>query len=122
MSATITTKLITKDGSIDVDASCQEFADSLTKFVAEHEVEQSALGDAVSAVFDKYKGEPVTLTALAAMALGVLNAAPTNYAQLESRVKQYVRDNAGEGGTLSISKGKNGGVRRLADQPTPAAK
>jgi hypothetical protein len=119
----ITISLVTKDGSVDQEASRQAFDTALSKYIAERETEESTIAAAVSAVFDKFPGAAVNMPALASMALQHLNALPSNYSTLDEKCKQYVRDNAGarESGKLFvIGKGKNGGVKRWADQPAAA--
>lgn len=120
---TLTITLVTKDGNIDQDASRAAFDAQLTKFVAERETELSTIGNAVHAVFDAYKGASINMPALANLALQRLNAQPSNFSTLEERTLQYVRDNAGtreSGAMFAIGKGKGGGVKRWADQPTEA--
>ena len=124
MSTLTITLVVLATGTIDQDASRAAFDSSLAKYIAEREVEESTIATAVTAVFDKFPGAAVNMPALASMALQHLNALPANYATLDAKCKQYVRDNAGtreSGALFVIAKGKNGGCKRWSDQPLPAA-
>jgi hypothetical protein len=116
--STLTITLATKDGKIDEKASRLAFDAALVKYVAERETELSAIADAVRTVFDSHKGLSINMPAVAGFALQQLNAQPENYKTLETRVMEYVRENAkGDSSLFVIAKGKKGGVTRRADQP-----
>jgi uncharacterized protein YgiB involved in biofilm formation len=117
--STLTINLVTDKGVVDQKASRQAFESALVKYVAERETELSAIADAVNSVFDEHKGSSINMPAVAGFALQKLNAQPENYKTLETRVMEYVRENAkGDSSTFVIAKGKKGGVTRRADQPT----
>ncbi len=132
MSTSLTTQLVEKDGHIDQDASRAAFNTALSKHIAEREVEQTQIADAVSALFDQYQGAAIPMPALASMTAQKLNAQPENFKVLSERVLDYVRSHSqgekAEDGTVErpdslfvIGKGKNGGCYRRADRPAPSA-
>lgn len=132
MSNSITVTLVERDGHVDQDASRKAFDSALSKHIAEGEVEQTQIADAVSALFDQYQGSPIPMPALASMTAQKLNAQPENFKVLSERVLDYVRSHSqgekAEDGTVErpdslfvIGKGKNGGCYRRADRPAPSA-
>lgn len=107
----------TDDGSIDHDATVAKFSGELVRYAAECETEAAAIGVHVNAVFDQYRGANLNMPALTSMTLTRLNCQPEAFKVLTEKVQGYIRDRAGEGGAFTISKGKGGGVRRVADLP-----
>ncbi len=107
------------DGSVDVAASANAYALALTKFVAENEIPATDIETAVEAVFDQHAKLP--MPALLSAAVNELGATPAQFKALTERCAAYVRGQATLG-RLVISKGKGGGVSRLAlpGQPIPA--
>jgi hypothetical protein len=123
----------------DLAANEQAFRTSYLAFVAEREIEDTNIGDAVHAVFDQYRSASINMPALAGFALTRLNVQPENFKALETRVMEYVRENADrhektdkETGLITqaaetprtrsfvIAKGKGGGVKRWSDHPVKA--
>lgn len=140
MATTLTTVLVlTTAGTIDQAASEAAFRTSLANYIAEREVEEGNIADAVHAVFDKYRGASINMPALAGFVLQQLNVQPENFNALEERVMEYVRNNADlpekkdKSGkviqaaeaprtrTFAIGKGKGGGVKRWSDHPAKDA-
>lgn len=117
--STITTKLVLKtDGSIDTAASTAAFGKALSLHIAERETQDKEIGEAVSALFDRYPGQKIAMPAVASMAAQSLNAQPENFKTLSDRVAEYVRANSKSDDSLFvINKGKGGGVGRRADLP-----
>lgn len=120
-------------GLVDRDASIVNAENAIDQYVAERELEEETVGEAVHAVFDKFKGTGINCPALQSLSLQQLNAQPSNWQSLGERVMEYVRGNSqgekAEDGTYAnptslfvIAKGKNGGVRRRSDIATPATK
>lgn len=124
--ATLTVTLVTKDGSIDREASAQAFTAALDKHIAESETQAATVSAAVLAQFEKFPGTPITMPNLGSMVCASLNAVPANYSTLESLALNYVRANHSEkredGKLFRIGKGKNGGVQRWSDIPVEAPK
>lgn len=100
-------------GAVDVVASATAYAEALTVWVAEHETSAERVSAAVNAVFDRFPGQKLPMPALLSMAVVELGASPAEHRALTDRVHAFVRGAAGEGGTLTIGKGKGGGVSRV---------
>jgi hypothetical protein len=111
--------VVLSGGSVDVAASTAKFTAALNDYVVSRETENGQIATAVSAVFDEHKGKTLTMPTLAALAVQKLNAQPENFKALSERVSTFVREQNGT--TLRITKGKGGGVSRVADAPAPAA-
>lgn len=127
MSKTLTISLVLINGSVDKAATLQATDAALDAYIAESELEQETIGQAVHALFDRpdlAKGARLNMPYVVSQTLQALNASPANFKALSERVAQYVRDNAGEqgsGATFGIGKGKGGGVCRWADVPVKPA-
>lgn len=106
------------DGSVDVAASANAYATALNKWVAENEVPVSDIETAIEAVFDQHNKLP--MPALLSAAVNELGATPAQFKALTERCGSYVRGQATLG-RLEITKGKGGGVSRIAlpGQPIP---
>jgi hypothetical protein len=106
-------------GAFDLNATMDKFEDSLLAFQSELETEQATIGAAVHAVFDSHKGKPLTMPTVTNYTLNNLNVQSENFTVLFEKVKNYIRQNAGERGSsvFSIAKGKGGGVSRWVDVP-----
>lgn len=126
----ITITLVTEGGKVDQDKSEAAFRGALLKYVAERETEGTLIEEAVSALFDQYKGAAINMPAVCSMTAQRLNAQPENFKVLSDRVAEYVRANSQETGNekegtlvehpdslFIIAKGKGGGVSRRADRP-----
>lgn len=133
MATSLTVQLVDTDGHIDQAQSEAAFRSALLKHIAERETEQEQIAEAVSALFDQYKGASINMPAVASMTAQRLNAQPETFKVLSERVLDYVRANSQgetqEDGTVErpdslfvIGKGKGGGCYRRADRPAkPAA-
>ena len=127
MSISLTVDLVTQDGHIDIDASTAAFRSAAIKRQAELETEQTEIADAVTALFDQYRGQAIPMPTVGSMVAQKLNAQPENFKVLSDRVLDYVRQNSqGEvkdgvaarpDSEFVIGKGKNGGCYRRADRP-----
>lgn len=103
------------DGSVDVTASAQAYAAALTKWVAENEIASETIETAVEAVFDRFSGSKLPMPALLSLTVAELGGTPDQHKTLTNRVHAYVKGQCNENqGRLEISKGKGGGVQRLA--------
>jgi len=108
-------------GAVDVVASATKYAEALQAWVSQNEADPQRLTDAVNAVFDRYPGQTLPMPALVSQAVTALGATPTEYAAVTKRVHAHIQGMAGEGGSLTITKGKGGGVSRKAVEPAPEA-
>ena len=127
----ITISLVTEAGKVNQDKSEAAFRGALLKYIAERETEGTLIEEAVSALFDQYKGAAINMPAVASMTAQRLGAQPENFKVLSDRVAEYVRANSQETGSekegnlvqhpesmFIIAKGKGGGVSRRADRVT----
>lgn len=105
-----------ESGSVDLDATTAKFRGALEVYLTQRETEASKIAEAVHAIYDEYKGASLNMPALCSFTAARLGATPATHAVLCERTAEYVRENAGEGKTFTIAKGKNGGVRRNADK------
>lgn len=99
-------------GCVDIEATVASFRGELYTWMQEVEYTTALISQAVSSVFDAHKGACINMPALTSMALHILGATPTNYADLSEKVGAYVRTSKS---LFAVSKGKGGGVRRIAD-------
>lgn len=102
------------NGSINQEATLERFATDLLKYEAERETENTTIGVAIHALFDAHLGKRLASPFVVGEALKSLNAQPDTYKLLTEKVMEYLRTNP----DFSISKGKGGGVGRVADLPT----
>jgi hypothetical protein len=107
--------VVLSNGSVDVSATEAAFSSALALYISERETQNEQIASAVSAVFDEHLGKTITMPVLQSLACGKLAALPDNYKSLSDRVATYVREQ--NGNTFRITKGKGGGVARLADLP-----
>lgn len=107
------------DGTVDVAASANAYALALTKWMATNETPAADIEAAVEAAFDLHEGRQ-PMPALLSAAVNELGAAPAQFKALTERCGAYVRGQAALG-RLEITKGKGGGVARLArvGEPLP---
>jgi hypothetical protein len=129
---TLTMELSTNpDGSIDQDAWETAAVAAVAKRVAELETSTAQIAEVVSSLFDQFRGQHLKMPALASAACNSLNTPPEYFGLRSEQVLSYVRANS-QGKTLAdgtverpssiflITKGKNGGASRRADQPVEA--
>lgn len=99
-------------GCVDIEGTVATFRGELYAWLQEVECTTALIAEAVGKVFDTHKGACINMPALTSMSLHILGATPANYADLSEKVGAYVRTSK----TLfAVSKGKGGGVRRIAD-------
>lgn len=98
------------DGSVDVQASAQEYARALTEWCAENEIPSEQIAQAVTAVLDRHPGR-IPMPALLATAAQEMGATPETFKVLCDRVHAYVSGQA-KAEKLFVIKGKGGGVTR----------
>lgn len=128
MNKTITISLaLLSDGTVDRDETLATASDAIDRYVAERETEETVVGEAVTALFDEYKGTTLPMPFVVQRTLVALNAQPANQAALTLRIQEHVRSNSqGEKDKATkavarpdslyvIGKGKGGGVSRRAD-------
>lgn len=109
------------NGAVDLNATETKFRTDLQAYLTERAEQDTKIADAVSAVFDQFKGANINLPALETFVLAKLDAQPSNYGELSAALRSYIKDNSGEGGTFKIAKGKGGGCHRVCDEkPTTA--
>lgn len=101
------------DSSVNQEATLAKFAEDLLRFEAERETENATIGVAVHALFDTHLGKRLSTPFVVGEALKALNAQPETYKVLTEKVTEYLRTDP----AFSISKGKGGGVGRVADLP-----
>jgi hypothetical protein len=108
-------------GSVDVLASATKYAEALSAWCTEHEVDSDTIEGAVEAVFDRHDGKRMPVPALLSMAVTELGASPEQHKALTARVQAYVKGQTAAG-RLEVGKGPKGGVARLAKpgEPIPA--
>jgi hypothetical protein len=107
------------NGSVDVAASANAYAAALANWVVENETPTADIEAAVEAVFDQHP--KLTMPTLLSHVVHELGATPEQFKALTERSGAYVRGQATLG-RLEITKGKGGGVARLArpGEPIPA--
>lgn len=110
--------VVLSNGKVDVAATEAAFSAALALHISERETQNEQIAAAVSAVFDEHLGKTITMPVLQSLACARLAALPDNYKSLSERVATYAREQNGV--TLRITKGKGGGVARIADLPVPA--
>lgn len=105
-----------ENGNIDYMKSGEKYLSQLKAFEGLIEADESAVKNAVAAVFDKYKGTNVTK--VSAFILRELNPSPDTYGEMEKRVAEYLKLNTGEIGEalLGMRKGAGGGHWRWTDK------
>jgi len=130
MGINLTVTLVTEDGVINQEKSTEAFRGALLRYVAGRETEDALIQEAVTSLFDQFKGQAIPMPAVCSMTAQKLNAVPENFKILSDRVGDYVRANSQETGSekegnlvehpdslFVIAKGKGGGVSRRADRP-----
>jgi hypothetical protein len=123
--ATITVTIVSGTDN-DLAANEQAFRDAYLLHVAQKEIEDTNISDAVHSVFDQYLGASINMPAVVSFALRKLNAQPENHSYLEKRTLEFIRCNS-QGKKLDdgsfenpnsdfvIGKGSKGGVKRRKD-------
>lgn len=108
-------------GAVDVVASATKYAEALQDWVSQNEADPQRLTDVVNAVFDRFPGQTLPMPALVSLSVADLGATPSEHAATAKRVHAHIQGMASEGGSLTITKGKGGGVSRKAVESAPEA-
>ena len=121
------------DGEIDVEASVNRFRNAVIVAKEKVSADLTRIAEAVSAVFDQYKGAHIQIDAIKSMALQRLNVHHTVYTEIGDRVHKYVQEHTadskredgltvhGVAPLFVLRKGKHGGFARLSDQEAKPA-
>jgi hypothetical protein len=114
------------DGSVNVEASTLSYVKALNEWKVKNELPTEDVEAAVEAVFDRFPGYRLSMPALLHEAVSLLKGEPSQHKTLTARVQSYIASQCGIGdarntGRIDITKGKAGGVLRLArpGQPVP---
>jgi hypothetical protein len=98
------------DGSVDVAASSALYAERLSQWVAQNEVTNEQIEDAVSATFSEHKSI-IPTDAMVNMVLNKLGTTPTAFASVSKRVRAYLKSQR-DAGKLHLVLGPHGGLVR----------
>lgn len=103
-------------GSVDVAASVASYREALNSWVSVNETPVEVIERAVEAVFDSRSStQRLPTPFLVSLAVQEIGADPSQFKALSARVSAYVKGQCAENtGRLDTSKGKGGGVLRLA--------
>ena len=119
--------VVRSNGAVDRAATVAAFNTALDAVIVKDAETTGKVGEAVSAVFDEYKGAAINMPALCGMVCTKLGADKDTFQSLSDAAKSYVQNNAqgdkdkatGEvenpDSLFVIAKGRGGGVRRRAD-------
>lgn len=111
-------------GSVDVNASVVAYSQALTDWVSANETPIEHIERAVEAVFDSRPSNVRLPTPfLVSLVVQEMKVDPDQFKPVSVRVAAYIKGQCAENtGRLDISKGKGGGVARLArpGEPVPA--
>lgn len=104
------------DGSVDVSASVANYHNALAAWVTSNEVSTEAVREAIDTVFDQQASDTrLTLPVLISYTMAILNPSPSQFSAVEDRIRAFLKGEA----RFNSSKGKGGGVMRLALQGEP---
>lgn len=101
------------DGSVDMAASTEAYVKSLSEWVAEHDVSNTAIEAALDNVFDKNPGR-VPTQFLASLAARDLVTKPEAFASMKQRVHSYIKTAVLSGEKYTLLRGFGGGVARVS--------
>ena len=102
------------DGTVDVAASTSNFAKAVVEWKAANEIPSEEIETAVEAVFDRFPGN-IPMPALLSYVVQELSDNPSQHKTLSGRVHAYLTAQYAKAtGRIEISRGKGGGVSRLA--------
>lgn len=103
---------VVRNGStIDHEATIAKFKWDLLKFQAEKELEETTIGEAVHAYFDKHLGKRLNSKMVVGDVLVALNVQPENFSVLHDKVTEFFRTSP----EFNTARGKGGGVARVCD-------
>jgi hypothetical protein len=98
-------------GAVDLVASAKAHSEALAAWVAQNETPADRISAAVNAVFDRFPGQRVPMPALVSLAVMELGATLSEHRSMSQRVHAFVQG-AVDSGTLTVLRGKGGGVAR----------
>ena len=104
------------DGSLDEEAASALFLSDLRAHIEFEKVTSEGIHVQVMALFDEHQGENLHIPYIVSQSLLGMKADAKNWSLLEAKVKEYLQA-AKAAGVLEITKGPNGGVRKLLSQP-----
>jgi hypothetical protein len=114
---TLQVEIVSRDGSVDQEATRQAFETALETHLAQVEIAHGVVAGAVDAVFSDHP-QAMAMPTIAALACQKLNATPENHASLTEAVLDYVRANNKGDNSLFVSvRGRSGGTIRRSDLP-----
>jgi hypothetical protein len=105
--------VLQSDGTVSLAATLTSVSEAVAAFNTTHLLASEAIGTAVHAVFEQYKGVNINMAALAAnvaQKLGTVSL--SDYAAMSASVKEYVHNHPLE---FVSTKGRGGGTRRISD-------
>ena len=103
---TLQVEIVSRDGSVDQEATRQAFETALETHLAQTEIAHGVVAGAVDQVFDRHP-QAMAMSTIASLACSILNATPENCASLTEAVLDYVRANNKGDASLFVSvKGK----------------
>lgn len=124
--------VVREGGSVNKAATVAAFEKLLGEYITAQAERDGKVADAVSAVFDEYRGAHINMPALCSLACTKLGADKDTFATLTEAVQGYVQANSqgkkdkdtgaveNPSSLFVIERGRGGGVSRRADT-TPAA-
>lgn len=101
------------DGSVDVEASKAEYGQALVAWCASNEIPADRIAAAANTVLDAHPGTNIPMPAFLSEACQALDSTPATFTVLSKRVHAFVTGQK-DAGLLFVTKGKGGGVSRLA--------
>jgi hypothetical protein len=100
------------NGSVDVKASVGAYSKSLADWVSVNETPVDKIENAVESVFDSHSTRLPTQF-LVSLAVQELGTPPDQFQSVSNRVAAYIKGQLASG-RLDSTKGKGGGISRLA--------
>lgn len=105
------------NGAVDVKASVGAYTKALGSWVSANETPIESIESAVEAVFDSHATRLPTQF-LVSLAVQELDTAPEQFQSVSNRVSAYVKGQVASG-RFDSTKGKGGGIARLARPGEP---
>jgi hypothetical protein len=91
---TITVTLVLTDGQVDTGATTEAFDSLLNTYVNNRSAQTEQIAAAVMEVLTEANGRPIAMPTVGSMAAFKLNALSENFAVVQERAIQYIRDNS----------------------------
>lgn len=109
---TFETKIVRSNGAIDINSTLTAVHSQLTALAARERADFDLIGDSVEKVWTEHPGmKSFQLGVLAAYTMNHLQVPPTEFEEIQERVKDYLRN---ETDKYAIVRGKGGGVANLS--------